>query len=232
MSLDKLKFESMQRDIQNELLKLKEEEESLFQDMNNMLNQKLFLDTKIKGLAKLVPTLKVVKHEAQDLVSTINDISESSEKISGKIRSLDAARSRVSECQHRVSDLIDLEICSQGVQTAILESDYEKGAAHVHRFLSIDQSLLQRTATDVENVSGMLKSVRTLQDAASQLQAIVEHKFNEAVKNEDLVSVERFFKIFPLLGMHEEGIKELCTYLRTKVSLMVCSVKPVYSCLV
>lgn len=78
----------------------------------------------------------------------------------------------------------------------------------------------------------MLKSVRTLQDAASQLQAIVEHKFNEAVKNEDLVSVERFFKIFPLLGMHEEGIKELCTYLRTKVSLMVCSVKPVYSCLV
>jgi uncharacterized protein YoxC len=218
MSLDKLKFESMQRDIQNELLKLKEEEESLFQDMNNMLNQKLFLDTKIKGLAKLVPTLKVVKHEAQDLVSTINDISESSEKISGKIRSLDAARSRVNECQHRVSDLIDLEICSQGVQTAILESDYEKGAAHVHRFLSIDQSLLQRTATDVENVSGMLKSVRTLQDAASQLQAIVEHKFNEAVKNEDLVSVERFFKIFPLLGMHEEGIKELCTYLRTKVA--------------
>jgi hypothetical protein len=100
MSLDKLKFESMQRDIQNELLKLKEEEESLFQDMNNMLNQKLFLDTKIKGLAKLVPTLKVVKHEAQDLVSTINDISESSEKISGKIRSLDAARVCKTCCQN------------------------------------------------------------------------------------------------------------------------------------
>ena len=57
-----------------------------------MLNQRLFLDSKVKGLAKLLPTLKVVKHEAQDLVSTINDISESSEKISGKIRSLDAAR--------------------------------------------------------------------------------------------------------------------------------------------
>lgn len=84
--------------------------------------------------------------------------------------------------------------------------DYEKGAAHVHRFLSMDQSLLKRTANDVNNVSDMLKSVRTLQEAAAQLRAIVEHKFNEAVEHEDLVSVERFFKIFPLVGMHEEGI--------------------------
>lgn len=183
-----------------------------------MMNQKLFLNGKIRNLKKLLPTLKVVKHEAEELVTTINDISESSEKISGKIRALDAARSRVTECQHRVGDLIDLEICSQGVQTAILDSDYETGAAHVHRFLSMDQSLLKRTAADVENVSDMMKSVRTLQEACSQLQAIVEHKFNEAVKNEDLPAIERFFKIFPLLKMHEEGIKALCTFLRTKIS--------------
>lgn len=128
-------------------------------------------------------------------------------------------QNRVDECQSRVCDLIDLEICSQGVQAAILDSDYEKGAAHVHRFLSMDQSLLQKTATDVENVSNTLKSVRTLQDATGQLRALVEHKFNEAVANEDLVSIERFFKIFPLLGMYETGIIEFCTYLRGKVSI-------------
>lgn len=99
-----------------------------------------------------------------------------------------------------------------------MDSDYEKGAAHVHRFLSMDQSLLKRTANDMDNISNMLKSVRTLQDAASQLRAIVTHKFTEAVNAEDLVSIERFFKIFPLLGLHEEGIKEFCTYLRTKVA--------------
>ncbi|KAJ8930476.1 hypothetical protein NQ314_016703 [Rhamnusium bicolor] len=210
----------MQRSCQLELEKLKLEEETLIQDLNNMLNQKVFIEDKIKGLSKLIPTLKVIKHEAQDLVNTVSDISESSEKISGKIRSLDIARSRVDECQLRVGDLIDLEICSQGVQAAILDSDYEKGAAHVHRFLSMDQSLLKRTANDMDNVSNMLRSVRTLQDAASQLRAIVEHKFNEAVNTEDLVSIERFFKIFPLLGMHEEGIKEFCTYLRTKIAVV------------
>lgn len=81
----------------------------------------------------------------------------------------------------------------------------------------MDQSLLQKTATDVENVSSILKSIRTLKDAAGQLRAIVKHKFDEAVKSEDLASIERFFKIFPLLGMHEEGIQEFCIYLRTKI---------------
>lgn len=123
------------------------------------------------------------------------------------------------ECQHRVGDLIDLELCSQGVQKAILDEDYEQGAAHVHRFLSMDQSLLQRTATDVENISGVLKSVRTLKDAAEQLRAIVKHKFNEAVKSQELVGIERFFKVFPLLGMHEEGIKDFCNYLCHKLEV-------------
>lgn len=67
-------------------------QETLVQDLNNLFSQKTFLEDKIKGLSKLIPTLKVIKHEAQDLVNTVNDISESSEKISGKIRSLDVAR--------------------------------------------------------------------------------------------------------------------------------------------
>lgn len=44
----------------------------------------------------------------------------------------------------------------------------------------------------MNNASNMLKSVRTLQDAASQLRAIVEHRFSEAVNNEDLASIERY----------------------------------------
>ncbi|XP_045470941.1 conserved oligomeric Golgi complex subunit 4 isoform X1 [Harmonia axyridis] len=214
-----ISFEEMQEDIRAQLDKLRTEEVALNEEMNIIMNQAPFVDEKIRNLKKLLPSLKIIKNEAMDLVETIKDISESSEKISGKIRSLDEARNRVDECQNRVCDLIDLEICSQGVQAAILDSDYEKGAAHVHRFLSMDQSLLKKTATDVENVSNTLKSVRTLQDATSQLRALVEHKFNEAVRNEDLVSIERFFKIFPLLGMYETGITEFCTYLRGKVSI-------------
>ncbi|ENN80356.1 hypothetical protein HUJ04_002315 [Dendroctonus ponderosae] len=216
---DSTSYADIERQCQEELKKLKVDEDTLLADLNAMLNQRTYIEDKIKGLSRLIPTLKVMKHEAEELVSTINGISESSEKISSKIRQLDSARGHVDECLVRVNDLIDLEICSQGVQQAILDLDYEKGAAHVHRFLSMDQSLLKKTANDMNNMSNMLKSVRTLQEAAAQLRAIVAHKFNEAVESEDLGSVERFFKVFPLLGMHEEGIKNFCTFLRTKVAL-------------
>ncbi|KAF2904327.1 hypothetical protein ILUMI_01855 [Ignelater luminosus] len=213
----KTRFAEKHQDLQQELDKLKSQEEELFKEMQSFITQKSHVDAKIKTLGKIVPTLKNLKLEAQTLVNTIHDIAESSETISNKVRNLDRARSRVEECQQRVGDLIDLELCSQGVQTAILNEDYEKGAGHVHRFLSMDQSLLQRTATDVENISSVLKAVRTLQDAASQLRTIVQHKFDEAVKMEDLGSVERFFKIFPLLGMHDEGITKFCNYLCGKL---------------
>lgn len=46
-------------------------------------------------------------------------------------------------------------------------------------------------------------------------------RFNEAVRKEDLASVERFFKIFPLLGMHDEGLQKFSTYLCSKVNKII-----------
>lgn len=204
-------------EIQTRLEKINLQREEHLKEMEIFIAQKSHVDAKIKTLSKLVPSLKGLKNNAGELVNTIHGIAESSENISNKVRALDCARSRVEECQQRVSDLIDLELCSQGVQTAILNEDYEKGAGHVHRFLSMDQSLLQQTATDTENVSSMLKSIGTLQDAATKLRKIVQYKFDESVTIEDLASVERFFKIFPLLGMHDEGITKFCSYLCKKL---------------
>lgn len=58
-------------------------------------------------------------------------------------------QSRVSECQKRVQDLLDLQLCSDGVQNALKEENYEQAAIHVHRFLAMDQHLLKQTADDM-----------------------------------------------------------------------------------
>lgn len=101
---------------------------------------------------------------------------------------------------------------------ALRNEDYEQGAAHVHRYLSMDQQLLERTAEDISmDHANISSSLITLQQAALQLRTVITHKFDEAVKSEDLASVERFFKIFPLLGMHSEGLKKICSYLCSKV---------------
>lgn len=71
-----------------------------------------------------------------------------------------AVQSRVSECQQRVHDLLDLQLCSDGVQTALRNEDFEKAAAHVHRFLSMDQHLLKQTADDVaEGMESLVSDV-------------------------------------------------------------------------
>lgn len=121
---------------------------------------------------------------------------------------------RVSECQQRVHDLIDLQVCSQGVIAAIKSEDFEKGAAHINRFLSMDEKLLQRTADDVSgSITSVNEAFNTLTEATTQLRYIINRKFDEAVAREDLASVERFFKIFPLLGQHQEGIAKFAGYI-------------------
>lgn len=133
------------------------------------------------------------------------------------------SQSRVSECQQRVHDLIDLQLCSQGVTTAIRDEDFEKGAAHIHRFLSMDQNLLQRTADDVAgSITSVSQAVNTLEKATTEMRQIIQQKFDDAVKKDDLASVERFFKIFPLLGMYDEGIQKFSAY--------ICSMVSTYSC--
>lgn len=119
-------------------------------------------------------------------------------------------------------DILDLQLCSEGVATALRNEDYEQGAAHVHRYLAMDQKLLERTAEDVsEDQSSVTSSLNTLRQAAQELKTVVAHNFDEAVKSEDLASVERFFKIFPLLGMHNEGLNKFCQYLCSKVMVSV-----------
>lgn len=125
---------------------------------------------------------------------------------------------RVSECQQRVHDLIDLQVCSQGVIAAIKSEDFEKGAGHINRFLSMDEKLLQRTADDVSgSITSVNQAFNTLTEATTQLRQIINKKFDEAVAKEDLASVERFFKIFPLLGQHQEGIEKFAGYICLKL---------------
>ncbi|KAG4073194.1 hypothetical protein HA402_002583 [Bradysia odoriphaga] len=175
----------------------------------------------MSGIGRALSGLSLVSNDSRNLNDMISHTAELSENVSAKVRRLDEARSRVSECQQRVHDLIDLQLCSQGVTTAIKDEDFEKGAAHINRFLSMDQHLLQRTADDVSgSITSVSQAVSTLEAALQQMEKIVSQKFDEAVKKDDLASVERFFKIFPLLGKHTEGIekfsKYICSKLKTK----------------
>lgn len=62
-------------------------------------------------------------------------------------------------------------------------------------------------------------SLSLLHEAKNHLQKVLQQKMDESIKDADAASVERFFKLFPLLNMHEEGIFQLSSYLAIKVCL-------------
>lgn len=61
-------------------------------------------------------------------------------------------------------------------------------------------------------------SLVLLQEAEQKLKVIVSQKLDEAVAAVDLAQVERFFKIFPLLGLHQQGLARFGQYLCSQVS--------------
>ncbi|XP_061931453.1 conserved oligomeric Golgi complex subunit 4 isoform X2 [Apis cerana] len=188
------------------LNKLSEDEVKIEKNLENILSRQCHVEAKLQNISKVLPNVVIIRTEGEKFCNMITRTNELAEN------------SRVYECQRRVNDILDLQLCSEGVAMALRNEDYEQGAAHVHRYLSMDQQLLERTAEDIlMDHTNISSSLITLQQAALQLRTVVTHKFDEAVKSEDLASVERFFKIFPLLGMHTEGLKKFCSYLCTKL---------------
>lgn len=198
--------------------KLNEEEEEVKKELKRLLSRQCQLDAKVRSITKILPNLQIVRSDAVQLSEMISFASTLAENVSAKVRQLDVARSRVSECQKRVHDLLDLQLCSDGVSAALTSDDYEKAAAHVHRFLNMDQSLLEQTADNMQqDCATVSNSLSLLRTAAGQLRDIITLRFKEAVEADDLASVERFFKLFPLLNMHDYGLERFSAFLCTKL---------------
>ncbi|XP_030374050.1 conserved oligomeric Golgi complex subunit 4 [Scaptodrosophila lebanonensis] len=204
------------------LVRLAQEEELANARLETLLTHQCQIEAKMSGIGRAMATLLAVESDSKNLNAQIVNTAKLAESVSAKVRRLDLARCRASECQQRVHDLIDLQLCSQGVVKAISdgEEDYEKGAAHIARFLAMDQQLLQRTADDVQgSFTSVSDAVRTLEEATEKMQTQISRRFDEAVDNDDLASVERFFKIYPLVGCHGIGIEKFSNYICKKLSV-------------
>nr|CAG4646110.1 EOG090X02VY [Macrothrix elegans] len=204
-------------DVEERYYKLIEEEGKLKERLDILLSQQCQIETKLRNVSLLVPRLNSVRSDARHLAEMICFTSSLAENVSAKVRELDIAKSRVSECQQRVNDLLDLQLCREGVIAAMKNEDFEKAAAHVHRFLAIDEKTLKLTAGDVAQGPSVDSSLALLHEAQVQLCHVLHKKFDEAVQENDAASVERFFKIFPLLNMHEEGIHKFSSYLASQL---------------
>ncbi|KAH9495945.1 Golgi transport complex subunit 4 [Bulinus truncatus] len=187
------------------------------EELKMLLDHQSTLENKMSSLHKMIPNLQILEADSKQLYGMISFTSTLAENVSSKVRKLDLAKSRVVDCIQRVEDILDLKFCTDGVQTALQNEDYEKAAGHIHRFRSLDETVIRMSAET--NEGGTLNSsFKMLYECEEKLKSIVHSKFDAAVHQGDIASVERFFKIFPLLGMYSEGLNKFGKHLAAQLS--------------
>ncbi|XP_028333391.1 conserved oligomeric Golgi complex subunit 4 isoform X2 [Physeter macrocephalus] len=193
------------------------EEKVVERELDALLEQQNTIESKMVTLHRMGPNLQLIEGDAKQLAGMITFTCSLAENVSSKVRQLDLAKNRLYQAIQRADDILDLKFCMDGVQTALRNEDYEQAAAHIHRYLCLDKSVIELSRQGKEG-SVIDANLKLLQEAEQRLKAIVTEKFAIATKEGDLPQVERFFKIFPLLGLHEEGLSKFSEYLCKQVA--------------
>ncbi|XP_062966591.1 conserved oligomeric Golgi complex subunit 4 isoform X1 [Cynocephalus volans] len=193
------------------------EEKVVERELDALLEHQNTIESKMVTLHRMGPNLQLIEGDAKQLAGMITFTCNLAENVSSKVRQLDLAKNRLYQAIQRADDILDLKFCMDGVQTALRNEDYEQAAAHIHRYLCLDKSVIELSRQGKEG-SMIDANLKLLQEAEQRLKAIVAKKFAIATKEGDLPQVERFFKIFPLLGLHEEGLSKFSEYLCKQVA--------------
>ncbi|XP_045888848.1 conserved oligomeric Golgi complex subunit 4 isoform X1 [Micropterus dolomieu] len=193
------------------------EEKEVEAELDRLVGQEGTIHTKMLALQRMGPNLQLIGGDASQLSGMITFTCSLAENVSSKVRQLDLAKTRLYNVIQRADDILDLKFCTDGVQTALRNEDYEQAAAHIHRYLSLDQSVIELSRQGEES-SAVDTSLIMLQEAEQKLKVIVAEKLDAAVAAIDLAQVERFFKIFPLLGLHQQGLARFGQYLCSQLA--------------
>ncbi|RVE55165.1 hypothetical protein evm_000063 [Chilo suppressalis] len=195
------------------LSEIEKEEAEVDEALSSALLRACDLEGRLRTASQAYSRLGEIRNDAHSASDMVDKTAALAKDVSAKVRQLDLARSRVAECQRRVHDLIDLQLCSAGVEAAIKAHDYETGAGHVARFLSMDPG-----SVAAARARGAPDPRHAMTRAADTLREHLVRKFEEAARKDDAENVERLFKLFPQIGRAEEGVDLLAKYIAAQVS--------------
>lgn len=183
------------------------EEKEVEAELDRLVGQEGTIHTKMLALQRMGPNLQLIGGDASQLSGMITFTCSLAENVSSKVRQLDLAKTRLYNVIQRADDILDLKFCTDGVQTALRNEDYEQAAAHIHRYLSLDQSVIELSRQGEES-SAVDTSLIMLQEAEQKLKVIVAEKLDAAVAAIDLAQVE-LFQDLPSVGPPPAGPRPL-----------------------
>lgn len=214
------------------LKKLTYQEVQLIKEAEELFKKQVQHIQLIDRLQNYVPNMEGMELDTKRLSSLVDSSSTLVEDVCSKVRRIDLAKTRLEDCLLKVSDVLDLKTCRNGMLQAMEMNNYEEAAMHIKRFLSINQNELQNTLDTIckqnlkhiksihEDIDSqfMSSALEELDEARSKLLRLCREKFSQAIKEANTKDIERFFKIFPLLNEHQDGLETYAKYLQGKIA--------------
>eukprot|EP00656_Telonema_subtile_P013407 TRINITY_DN16812_c0_g1_i4.p1 TRINITY_DN16812_c0_g1~~TRINITY_DN16812_c0_g1_i4.p1 ORF type:complete len:754 (-),score=278.02 TRINITY_DN16812_c0_g1_i4:85-2346(-) len=159
------------------------------------------LNTIMGARTKIAPMLGSVKElsERVDSVATLAD------NVGAHVRTLDVAQGRCEAVLARVSDILGVKDCIDGIQLSMLEQKYEEAAKYVQAFMAIDQSAADAASCEV------------LKAEAQKLFVKLSAQLNDCAQANDFAGVKRFVKLLAGMGRQEEAATQLFEFLEATV---------------
>ncbi|KAI3853053.1 hypothetical protein MKX03_033076 [Papaver bracteatum] len=145
------------------------------------------------------------------MLSNVRSTCDLADQVSGKVRELDLAQSRVYSTLSRIDAIVERGNCIEGAKKSLENEDYESAAKFVQTFLKIDEKFSDSNASDDQR--------EQLLDSKKKLEGIVRKKLSNAVDQRDHSTIMRFIMLFPLLGLEEEGLQVYVNYLKKVISM-------------
>lgn len=202
----------------NELVIIKETEELFQQQINHAID--------IEKLKDKVPSQKLFLAQSSRLEEYIDSSLALADEVCAKIKQFENKKQRFSDSLVRISDILDLRVCRDEVDKALKTKNYETAAAHIHRFLSIDLNNLKLTIKllgDLDRKDNIIDPAH-LEDCITELfkmktDILLASRENMLIASgEDNKSdIDKYFKIFSLIGAKEEGIDRYASYISRKI---------------
>ncbi|KAK1424995.1 hypothetical protein QVD17_20337 [Tagetes erecta] len=177
--------------------------------LENILSLRPDLDKHLTFLQKSADVLDIVKAESDHMMLNVDSTCVLADQVSGKVRELDVAQSRVNETLLRIDAIVERTNCIEGVQRALESEDFESAASYVQTFLQIDAKYKDSGSDQRE----MLFSCK------KQLESIVRRRLAAAVDQRDHSAVLRFIRLYSPLALEEEGLQVYVSYLKKVISV-------------
>lgn len=247
---------SLLEDAELALSNLNHQELQLIKETESLFKQQVDFIKQIDLLRQHTPRMANINQDTKQLSSLVDSSHELVEEVCSKFRRIDLAKVRLDDSLAKISDILDLRTCRNGMMSAMHSNNYEEAAMHIKRYLSIDQAELQKTIKVIsgdattfnsqQKMSRLLMDLETDEEQAPQTQPTIgtarsfdlcimnsalneldeakrkllllcQENMSKAIKEGNTRDIERFFKIFPMIEEHQDGLQRYSEYLQTKL---------------